>query len=223
MLAKDEYKCVILDLNLPDRSGYELLEAVKQNNVKKAAIIIYTSASLTEGDERRMREYADAIVIKNVHANDRLMHQLKLALNEGINRNMLPLPPPINEVDFTGRKILVADDDMRNVFAISALLHQLGMTVVAAADGKQALQKLAENPDVSIVLMDIMMPEMDGYEAITEIRRQDQYKNLPVIAITAKAMKEDKEKCIQAGASEYLTKPVDNDKLLTIIKMWLNK
>ena len=226
-LQKKEVDCVILDMGIPDQHAYETLETVKQNpGLENLPIIIFTGKSLSKTEESRIRQYADSIVIKTAHSYQRILDEVSLFLHlvEENNRKEKPSSykrmGALNEV-LAGKKILVTDDDVRNIFSLTKALELHNVEVIAATDGKEALAKLEENPDVSAVLMDIMMPEMDGYEAMQAIRKKPQYRHLPIIAITAKAMTGDREKCIRAGASDYISKPVDIDQLLSLLRVWL--
>ncbi|WP_121357357.1 response regulator [Flavisolibacter nicotianae] len=226
-LQKDEVDCVILDMGIPDQQAYETLETVKQNpGLENLPIIIFTGKSLSKTEESKIRQYADSIVIKTAHSYQRILDEVSLFLHlvEEASRKDKPAGyrrmGALNEV-LSGKKILVTDDDVRNIFSLTKALELHNVQVIAAMDGKEALQKLAENPDINAVLMDIMMPEMDGYEAMQQIRKKPQYRNLPIIAITAKAMTGDREKCIKAGASDYISKPVDIDQLLSLLRVWL--
>jgi CheY-like chemotaxis protein len=214
-------------MGIPDQKGYETLEAVKKTpGLENLPIIIFTGKSLSKAEESRIRQYADSIVVKTAHSYQRILDEVSLFLHlmeegsqpkSGTRYQRLGA---LNEV-LAGKKILVADDDVRNIFSLSKALELQQMNVFTAMDGKDALRQLEENPDMDVVLMDIMMPEMDGYEAMQQIRRQPKFRNLPVIAVTAKAMTGDREKCIKAGASDYISKPVDIDQLLSLLRVWL--
>jgi CheY-like chemotaxis protein len=226
-LQKDDVDCVILDMGIPDQQAYETLEAVKQNpGLENLPIIIFTGKSLSKTEESRIKKYADSIVIKTAHSYQRILDEVSLFLHlmEENSRKEKPSGYKrlgvLNEV-LAGKKILVTDDDVRNIFSLTKALELHGVEVIAAMDGKEALKKLEEHNNISAVLMDIMMPEMDGYEAMQQIRKNPKYRNLPVIAITAKAMTGDREKCIRAGASDYISKPVDVDQLLSLLRVWL--
>jgi CheY-like chemotaxis protein len=227
-LNKNEVDCVILDMGIPDPHAYETLEQVKkQPGLEDLPIIIFTGKSLSKTEEMRIKQYADSIVIKTAQSYQRILDEVSLFLHvveENKNGEKVPSKyrrlGALNEV-LTGKKILVTDDDVRNIFSLTKALELHSMKVITAVDGKEALRQLEENPDISVVLMDIMMPEMDGYEAMQKIRNQKEFKNLPIIAVTAKAMSGDREKCIQAGASDYISKPVDIDQLLSLLLVWL--
>jgi len=226
-LHEDVFDCVILDLTLPDMSGFSLLEHMEQLHIlPMTKVIIHTAREVNRDDEIRLRRFTDTIILKEGRSQERLLNEIALFLHR-VNEKKFPSGPtyrqPASHSDdlLKNKKVLLVEDDMRNVFALSATLRTHGLEVVIAADGHEALHQLGENPDTQLVLMDIMMPEMDGYEAMRQIRKDKKYKALPVIALTAKAMKEDREKCMEAGASDYITKPVDVDQLLSLIRVWL--
>src|SRR5450759_2344413 len=176
----------------------------------------------------RLRKYAESIIIKGVRSEERLLDETSLFLHRTISNLPMSKQLIINnlydkESVFHSKKILVVDDDMRNLFALSKVLQERGMEILKAENGKIALEMLDSHPDIHLVLMDIMMPEMDGYEAMKRIRAQRQFKKLPVIALTAKAMKDDKQKCIDAGANDYIAKTIDVERLLSLMRVWLSK
>ncbi|GHE42503.1 response regulator [Sphingobacterium griseoflavum] len=226
-LSSDQVNCVILDMGVPDKRGYETLEAIKKNEgLEKLPIIIFTGKNLSQAEELRIKQYADSIVIKTAHSYQRILDEVGLFLHlveerkvEAVKKVSSKLGS-LNEV-LSGKTVLIADDDVRNIFSLTKALEKYQMKVISAIDGKEALVQLQNNPDVSIVLMDMMMPEMDGYETIKLIRAQSQYARLPIMAVTAKAMTGDREKCILAGASDYISKPVDTDQLLSLLRVWL--
>ncbi|MBI1861525.1 MAG: response regulator [Deltaproteobacteria bacterium] len=219
--------CIIMDLGLPDYSGFELLEQIAQDKTMiPPPIIVYTGRDLTREEEEQLQLYSKSIIIKGARSPERLLDEAMLFLHR-VEGNLPQEKRQIlvklrNEV-FEGKKVLVVDDDMRNVYALTKTLEDRGLSVSVAKNGKQALSRLEEEPDTHAVLMDIMMPEMDGYEATQEIRKQNRFRNLPVIALTAKAMKEDREKCLLAGANDYIPKPVDVDQLMTLLRVWMNR
>ncbi|RYF95645.1 MAG: response regulator, partial [Chitinophagaceae bacterium] len=227
-LSKDDIDCVILDMGIPDAKSYEALEIVKKSpGLEKIPIIIFTGKSLSKSEEMRIKQYADSIVIKTAHSYQRILDEVSLFLHL-MEENNKPAQPSgkykklgaLNEV-LKGKTVLIADDDVRNIFSLTKALENFGMNVVSSIDGKEAYKQLNEHPNVDIVLMDMMMPEMDGYETIRRIRETRKYRNLAIIAVTAKAMTGDREKCINAGASDYITKPVDIDQLLSLLRVWL--
>lgn len=215
--------CIILDMGLPDANGYDLLENIKKNkHTAMLPVLVYTGMSLSQDDEKKLNQYADAIIIKTANSYRRLADELLLALNRS------PLGkgtafPYIKDTALKNKTILLVDDDVRNIYSISKLLESHGMNVITALNGAEALSLLGEKEGVEMVLMDMMMPEMDGYTAIGKIREEIRWKKLPVIAVTARAMIGDREKCLKAGASDYVTKPVDGDQLLALIRIWLYK
>jgi CheY-like chemotaxis protein len=229
MYKENRFDCIVLDLGLPDISGFDLihkLENIKDHNIPP--IIVYTGKDLTKEENNELQKYAESIIIKGVKSEERLLDETSLFLHRTISNLPESKQVIINnlydkEVIFHSKKILLADDDMRNVFALSKILKERGMEIIKAENGRNALEMLDAHSDIDLVLMDIMMPEMDGYEAMKQIRLQEKFKNLPIIALTAKAMKDDKQKCIDAGANEYIPKPVDVERLLSLMRVWLSK
>lgn len=227
-LKKQEVDCVILDMGVPDKNAYETLETIKKTEgLENLPIIIFTGKNLSKGEETRIKQYADSIVVKTAHSYQRILDEAGLFLHlveaKKIDESQKPASERLGglyEV-LHNKTVLIADDDVRNIFSLTKALEMHKMNVLAAMDGKEALQILKDNPSVDIVLMDMMMPEMDGYESTKEIRKIRAYKNLPVLAVTAKAMMGDREKCIAAGASDYISKPVDNDQLISLLRVWL--
>jgi PAS domain S-box-containing protein len=221
--------CIILDIGLPDMSGFDLiheLENIKGHNLPP--IIVYTGKELTKEENNELEKYAESIIIKGVKSEERLLDETALFLHRTISNMPKSKQLIINnlydkEAVFHAKTILLVDDDMRNLFALSKILKERGMEIIKAENGKSALEMLEKHPDIDMVLMDIMMPEMDGYEAMKQIRSNVKFKNLPVIALTAKAMKDDKQKCIDAGANDYITKPVEVERLLSLMRVWLSK
>ncbi|MBB5437191.1 signal transduction histidine kinase/DNA-binding response OmpR family regulator/CHASE3 domain sensor protein [Pedobacter sp. AK017] len=228
-LNKQEVDCVILDMGIPDKSAYETLDTIKKSKgLENLPIIIFTGKNLSKGEESRIKQYADSIVVKTAHSYQRILDEAALFLHlveekEGDGKQKKTPSEKLGglyEV-LHHKTVLIADDDVRNIFSLTKALEQHKMKVLAATDGKEALQTLKDNPLVDIVLMDMMMPEMDGYETTKEIRKIAAYKQLPVLAVTAKAMMGDREKCIAAGASDYISKPVDIDQLISLLRVWL--
>jgi len=226
-LETGEYECMILDLGLEDMTGFELLDKIHSREVSTAVpVIVYTGRDLTREEEEKLRKYTDSIIIKGAKSPERLLEESALFLHRAEADLPAPQLEKLRKVYpkdgiFADKTILVVDDDMRNVFALTNLLEDKGVKVVIARDGLESLEKVKLHPEIDLVLMDIMMPRMDGFEAISKIRAQPENGELPIIALTAKAMKGDRTKCIEAGANDYLAKPVDTDKLLSILKVWL--
>ena len=227
-LRLGRYDCVVLDLGLPDMSGGELLTRLEREGVELPPVIVHTARDLTREEEMGLREHAESIVIKDVRSPERLLDEVSLFLHRVIGN----LPDKkkqmilnLHETDalFRDKKALIVDDDMRTTFALSRLLAGRGMQTLKAENGEKALRLLDQEPDVDLILMDIMMPVMDGYETMERIRAQDRFRKLPIIALTAKAMPEDRAKCITAGASDYLPKPVDEGRLISMLRVWLYK
>jgi len=225
-LQNKEVDCVILDMGVPDLKAYELLESVKQNKgLEDIPIIIFTGRSLSQPEEFRIRQYADSIVLKTAHSYQRILDEVSIFLHLMEGKNLpgtrIGDGGGLMENVLRNKKVLLADDDVRNIFSMTKALEKHNMTVIPAMDGKEALALLEKDPVVDIILMDMMMPEMDGYETIKAIRNDRKLKNIPVIAVTAKAMTGDREKCIAAGASDYISKPVDIDQLVSLLRIWL--
>ena len=213
--------CLVLDLRLPDMTGFELLEAASSNrpNGKELPVVVFTGKDLTPEEDATLHMLARSVIVKDVESPERLLDETALFLH----RVITDLPPDkqsmldrLHRSDeaLIGRKVLVVDDDVRNIFALSSVLERRGMSVLTAGTGREAIGIIESTPDLGIVLMDIMMPEMDGYETMQVIRQNAMFRRLPIIALTAKAMKGDREKCLEAGASEYLAKPVNTEQLL---------
>ncbi|WP_341832173.1 response regulator [Sphingobacterium thalpophilum] len=225
-LSSDTADCVILDMGVPDRVGYETLEAVKRNQgLENLPIIVFTGKNLSQVEEMKLKRYADSIIVKTANSYQRILDEVGLFLHL-VEENSGPSTKSPGRLGFLqdvlqGKKVLVADDDIRNIFSLTKALEKYQMTVVPATDGKDALKQLEDNPDVAVILMDMMMPEMDGYETIASIRKDQRYENMPIIAVTAKSMMGDREKCIAAGASDYISKPVDIDQLLSLLRVWM--
>ncbi len=231
-LEKTTYDCLVLDLSLPDLSGYEMLERMAETDaVSFPPVIVYTGRSLTRDEEQTLRRFSRSIIIKDVRSPERLLDEVTLFLHQVESK----LPPESQrmlraardrEAAFEGRRILVVEDDVRNIFALTKVLEPRGAKVDIARNGREALEVLergwaSEATRVDLVLMDIMMPEMDGLTATREIRKRPQWQKLPIIALTAKAMKDDQERCLQAGANDYIAKPLDVDKLLSLLRVWM--
>jgi CheY-like chemotaxis protein len=221
-LERERFGCVVLDLSLPDMDGLALLEKLRaRHGAEMPSVLIYTARALTRAETSMLDAHVEGIVLKDGSSGERLVEEVRLftrRLKEGTGSPRRNSPRPhLGNVNLAGKKILIADDDMRTVYALSATLRAKGVEVLVADNGLAALRTLDERPDVEAVLMDIMMPEMDGFEATRRIRRDATFQSLPIIALTAKVMKGDPEKCLEAGATEYLAKPIDGDRLLALL------
>jgi HAMP domain-containing protein/CheY-like chemotaxis protein/signal transduction histidine kinase len=225
----ESFDCVVLDLRLPDMTGFDVLESLRDAPaVRDLPVVVFTGKELSPDEDARLHSLARSVVVKGVESPERLLDETALFLH----RVVANLPPEkqrmldrLHRSDeaLVGRKVLVVDDDVRNIFALSSVLERRGMTVLTAGTGREAISMLESTPDMAIVLMDIMMPEMDGYETMQVIRQNPSLRRLPIVALTAKAMKGDREKCLEAGASEYLAKPVNTEQLLSALRMWLHR
>jgi CheY-like chemotaxis protein len=233
-LKDTTFDCMVVDLNLPDLSGYDLLEKMsQQEDVAFPPVIIYTGRALDREEEQRLRRYSKSIIIKDARSPERLLDEVTLFLHQVEAK----LPPEHQQMLKTardresmleGRRVLIVEDDVRNVFALSSVLEPKGITVTIARNGREALDVLARSSQeaatrIDLVLMDIMMPEMDGLTAMREIRKRGEWKNLPIIALTAKAMADDHDKSLAAGANDYIAKPLDVEKLLSLVRVWMPK
>jgi CheY-like chemotaxis protein/signal transduction histidine kinase/HAMP domain-containing protein len=221
------FDCAVLDLRLPDMTGFELLDKVQaEPHLRNLPIIVFTGKELTKEEELRLNQAAKTIVLKDVHSPERLLDETALFLHRVFSdlpadkQQMLRHLHTSNEI-LRNHKVLVVDDDARNIYALAALLEGQEMNVLSATNGRQAIEMVEKTPDISVVLMDIMMPEMDGYQTMREIRKDPRFGSLPILALTAKAMKGDREKCLEAGASDYIAKPVNTDQLLSLLRVWL--
>jgi CheY-like chemotaxis protein len=226
-LQAGSYDCMVLDLGLPDMTGFQLITRVKSEiGLRKLPTIVYTGKQLTKREEAELGRLAESVVIKDARSPERLLdetalflHRVTANLPDGKRRMLEALHR--TDPTLTGRTVLIVDDDVRNIFALTTFLERSEMKVVYAESGREGITRLQATPEVDVVLMDVMMPEMDGYETIRAIRDMATFKHLPIIAVTAKAMKGDREKCIEAGASDYIAKPVDMDQLLSLLRVWL--
>ncbi len=226
MIINNNYDCVILDLCLPDISGFELLKQLKKSKVDAPPVVVYTGRELEEEEHNELRLYASSIVLKGAESPERLLDEISLFLHSvesDLPDNQKHVIQMLHDSEklLSHRRILLVDDDVRNVFALSSALEGFGLDVIVASNGKVALDKLENEGDIELVIMDIMMPIMDGYEAMEKIRADTHFMDTPIIALTAKAMAGDRAKCIDAGANDYITKPVDVDKLVSMMKVWL--
>ena len=226
-LLGQTYDCVVLDLRLPDINGFELLEKFRaEPALQDLPVVVFTGKELSYDDEVRLKTMAKSIVLKDVQSPERLLDETALFLHRVVadlpveKQKLLERLHGSNEI-LHRRKVLVVDDDARNIFALASLLESHEIEVISATNGRQAIDLIQTTPDLSMVLMDIMMPEMDGYQTIAEIRKNPQFRTLPILALTAKAMKGDREKCLDSGASDYIAKPVNTDQLLSLMRVWL--
>jgi len=223
------FDCMVLDLRLPDMSGFEVLEQLSQRKgTSDLPIVVFTGRELSLEEDIRLHDLARSVVVKDVESPERLLDETSLFLHRVISDLPLEKQKMLDRLHHSddalvGKKVLVVDDDIRNIFALSSVLERRGMTVLSASTGREAIALLETTSDVAIVLMDIMMPEMDGYETMQVIRQNPAFRRLPIVALTAKAMKGDREKCLEAGASEYLAKPVNTEQLLSALRMWLHR
>ncbi|MCX7081911.1 MAG: response regulator [Methylococcales bacterium] len=225
-LRERHFSLVVLDLGLPDMQGMELLNAIAKEKIDMPPVIIYTVRDLSMDEEVALRTYANSIILKDVRSQERLIDEVALFLHRVVNdlpEDKKRVIRHLHESDdhLKGRKVLIVEDDMRTMFAMTKILASHGLNPIKADNGEKALEILNKHPDVDLILMDMMMPVMDGYEATSRIRKLPEFSHLPIIALTAKAMKEDRKKCLDAGASDYLSKPVDQDKLISLIRVWL--
>jgi signal transduction histidine kinase/DNA-binding response OmpR family regulator len=226
-LQTTEFDCIILDLNLEQNTGIELLEPLhNEDNFSQIPVVLYANRELTQPEENLLQHYENSLTVKTVRSPERLLDEAILFLHQveanlpKEKRQMLQMVHDKNAI-LANKNILIVDDDIRNTFALTTVLEDKNMEIIVAKTGKEALKMLETHPNIDLILMDIMMPEMDGYEAIQKIRVQERFRNLPIIALTAKAMKGDKAKCIEAGANDYLSKPIDTDKLISLLRVWL--
>jgi HAMP domain-containing protein/CheY-like chemotaxis protein/signal transduction histidine kinase len=228
-LREQPYDCVVLDLKLPDMSGFEVLEQIRDDETLcDTPVVVFTGRELSSEEDAQLHTMARSIVVKGVESPERLLdetalflHRIVTDLPEAKQRLLERLHS--SDEDLVGRTALLVDDDPRNIFALSSVLERRGMRILTATTGREAIALVESTPDLSIVLMDIMMPEMDGYQTIGVIRENPALRRLPIIALTAKAMKGDREKCLEAGASDYLAKPVNTEQLLSALRMWLHR
>ncbi|HLY52421.1 MAG TPA: response regulator, partial [Steroidobacteraceae bacterium] len=228
-LRSSAFDCVVLDLRLPDMSGFDLLAEVQgDEKLRHTPIIVFTGRELSDQEEIELRKNAKSIVLKGVRSPERLLDEAALFLHLAIaelpesKQRMIEALHQSDE-PLSGRKVLVVDDDIRNIFALNSLLERHSMHVITASNGEEAIKLAESTDDLALVLMDVMMPEMDGYETMRRIRMNQKFRLLPIIALTAKAMKGDREKCLEAGASDYVAKPVNTEQLLSLVRMWLHR
>jgi len=228
-LRQQACDCVVLDLSLPDMSGFDILERMRlESDLADIPVVVFTGRELSADEDAKLHSMARSIVVKGVESPERLLDETALFLH----RVVTDLPPEkqrllerlhSSDEDLIGRTVLLVDDDARNIFALSSVLERRGMKVLSATTGNEAIALIESTPDLAIVLMDIMMPEMDGYQTIAKVRENPAYRRLPIVALTAKAMMGDREKCLEAGATDYLAKPVNIDQLLSALRTWLHR
>jgi len=228
-LRERQYDCVVLDLRLPDMTGFEVLEEIKRDDsLSDVPVVVFTGRELSAEEDAQLHTMARSVVVKGVESPERLLDETALFLHRVVSE----MPPEKQKMlerlhssdeDLVGRTVLLVDDDARNIFALSSVLERRGMKVLTATTGNEAVTLVNAEKGIAIVLMDIMMPEMDGYQTMQAIRANPAFRRLPIIALTAKAMKGDREKCLEAGASDYLAKPVNTEQLLLAIRMWLHR
>jgi len=227
MLSNGDFDCVIVDLGLPDMTGFELLEKIKANDtLKKIPIVVYTGKDLSKDENARLMKFANTVVLKTADSQERLLDETMLFLHRveaRLPKEKQSIIRKLHKTDevLKNKKVLVVDDDIRNIYSLTNALEEEGMKCITAENGKMAIKMLKETPGIEIVLMDVMMPEMDGYEATKEIRSISKFEKIPIIALTAKAMKGDREKCLQVGMSDYVAKPVNMEQLLSLMRVWL--
>jgi CheY-like chemotaxis protein len=229
LLKRGDFDCAVLDLRLPDMSGFEVLERLREDeDLAEFPVIVFTGKELTADEDLRLQSLARSVLVKGVESPERLLDETALFLHRAVDqlpaakRQMLAR---LHESDehLMGKKVLLVDDDIRNIFALSGVLTRRGLSVLTAGTGHEALTLLQTTPDVDVVLMDIMMPEMDGYQTMQAIRQVEALRRLPIIALTARAMKGDRERCLESGASDYLAKPVNTEQLVSALRIWLHR
>ena len=227
LLRTNRFDCMILDLGLPDISGFTLLDEIEHDtSIKRLPVIIYTGRDLTIEETQKLEKYSSSIVLKNAFSMERLLDETALFMHrveQEMPESHRKIIEEIREKDSSirGKKVLLVDDDMRNAFALSKFLKHKGLNVTIADNGKKALELLESETMPDIVLMDIMMPVMDGYETMKVIRKNLEFKDMPILALTAKALDTDREECIRCGANDYLSKPIDTKKLLSMLRVWM--
>jgi len=229
ILSEQVIDCVVLDLRLPDMSGFDVLEHIKEDpGLSELPVVVFTGRELSADEDARLHALARSVIVKGVESPERLFDETALFLHRVVSdlpadKQRLLEQLHRSDDDLQGKTVLLVDDDARNIFALSSALERHGLEVLTATTGREAVSIINSNPRIAIVLMDIMMPEMDGYETMQVIRQNADLRRLPIVALTARAMKGDREKCMEAGASDYLAKPVNTDQLLSALRMWLHR
>jgi CheY-like chemotaxis protein len=228
-LAKEHFDCAIVDLILPDVEWPELIKKIKrESGYPELPVIVHTGKDLTKRETERIKKLAETIIIKDADSMERLVDETAMFLHRDVanlNESQKNMLRRVNLTDprLEGKNVLVVDDDIRNIFALTSILERQKMNVVYAENGRDGIDLLRRTPGIDGILMDIMMPGMDGFEAMREIRQISKFRSVPIIAVTAKAMKGDRQKCLEAGASDYITKPVDTEQLLSLLRIWLDR
>jgi CheY-like chemotaxis protein len=230
LLGGERFDCMVLDLGLPDMSGLTLLARIQDmEQARRIPVIVHSGCTLSAEQQGELQRYAESIIVKDANSPERLLNEVTLFLHM-VERGTLAASHGLADAGTSdepaaldGKVVLIVDDDMRNVFSLTSLLSDKGLRVLEAENGREALLRLGQHPEIAIVLMDIMMPDMDGYEAMRRIRAEPVWGALPVIAMTAKAMQGDQQKCFDAGASDYIAKPIDTDKLMSLLRVWCGR
>ncbi len=228
-LKAQSFDCVVVDLGLPDMRGLDLIESIKKDPAtSNVPVIVYTGRDVTPGERVQLEALAESVITKDARSLERLLGETTLFLHR-VEKDLGPaVKEAVDQVRQAGegiaeKKVLIVDDDVRNIYALTSMLEHWGMVVLPAENGREALDVLERTPGIDVVLMDIMMPEMDGYQTTRAIRERPQFRDLPIIALTAKAMKDDRRKCLDAGASDYIAKPVQGDQLRSLLRVWLDR
>jgi len=222
-LGSQKFDCVVVDLGLPGMSGWQVIDHLRsKQNLRSTPVLVYTAKELTRKEVLKLGRATKTIVVKEVRSPERLRDEIGAILTRDADDDIAVSDGVSIEVSLAGKKVLVVDDDIRNIFALTALLERQGMEVISVDGGSDALETLRDHDDVDIALVDVMMPEMDGYTTMSNMRNLPNFGERPIIALTAKAMKGDREKCIEAGASDYIAKPVDNSHLVGMLRSWLS-
>ena len=228
-MRKEPVDCVVLDLKLPDMSGFEVLQSLRDDKeLSDVPVVVFTGRELSPQEDNDLHAMARSIVVKGVESPERLLDETAFFLHRVTTDLPVEKQKMLDRLlssddDLVQRTALLVDDDARNIFALSSVLERRGMRVLTATTGSEAIDIVDSTPEIAIVLMDIMMPQMDGYQTMEAIRKNPKFRRLPIIALTAKAMKGDREKCLEAGASDYLAKPVNTEQLLAVLRMWLHR